>query len=130
MMIHDIFLTWIDQPALNFIAQSHSLKHPDESNFRKLEEMYGNIDGTSVRPADTKVRTRRVKVSPKDEQTRKDEFEMYSKYLSDPIQVSTMDEQQQIGDGWRLLRKTDTVEPHERDLGNGYKIRTSILLAI
>eukprot|EP00956_Cyclotella_meneghiniana_P017349 scaffold28190_cov70-Cyclotella_meneghiniana.AAC.3 len=116
--------------CMDYTEKPQNNMHPDESNFRKLEEMYGNIDGTSVRPADTKVRTRRVKVSPKDEQTRKDEFEMYSKYLSDPIQVSTMDEQQQIGDGWRLLRKTDTVEHHERDLGNGYKIRTSILLAI
>lgn len=91
--------------------------------------MYGNVDGTSVRPADSRVRTRRIKVSPKDEQTQKEEFEIYSKYLSDPIQVSTMDVHRRF-DRWRLLRKTDTVEHHERDLGNGYKIRTSILLAI
>ena len=91
--------------------------------------MYGNVDGTSVRPADSRVRTRRIKVSTKDEQTQKEEFEIYSKYLSDPIQVSTMDVHRRF-DRWRLLRKTDTVEHYERDLGNGYKIRTSILLAI
>jgi len=57
-----------------------------------------------------------------------DEFEMYAKFLSDPVQVG--DEVSKSPDGWRILRKSDTIEYQVRDLGNGYSIRTNILLAI
>jgi hypothetical protein len=32
-------------------------------------------------------------------------------------------------DGWRILRKTDTAEYYEKQLGDGNSIRTSVLLA-
>jgi hypothetical protein len=90
--------------------------------------MYGNVDGSSVKTGNAKVRSRRISSTQDEEQMLQDEFEIYSRYLSDPIPVSTIE--QPSADGWRLLRKTGTLEHHEKDLGNGYKIQTSILLAL
>lgn len=103
-------------------------KHPDESNYKTLEMLYGNVDGTSVRSSNRRARTRRTAATLEDERLLDDEFEFYSQFLSDPIHVSTNNEQLQSG-GWRLLRKTETIEHHVTDLGNGYSIQTSILLA-
>ena len=60
-----------------------------------------------------------------------DESDRYATYLVDPIEVLSNDDSQHPDSKgrWRLLRKTDTAESHERQLGNGYSIRTSILLA-
>ena len=103
-----------------------TLQHPDESNFKQLEELYGNIDGTSVRPSNDRLRSRRTSATPDEEQKLQEEFVIYSSFLSDPIQIPSNED---AIDGWRLLRKTDSIEHRERDLGNGYKIRTDILLA-
>ena len=89
--------------------------------------MYGNVDGTSVRPANERVRSRRAETTFNAEEMLEDEFEFYSTYLTEPI--GCWDESGAT-DGWRLLRKTDAMEHHERDLGNGYKIQKSILLAL
>jgi hypothetical protein len=102
-----------------------SFQHPDESNFEQLEILYGNVDGTSIRP-DTRLRFRRAESTSIDEQMLDDEFEMYSSFLLEPVGCW---EQMDATDGWRLLRKTDATEHHERDLGNGYKIQKHILLA-
>ena len=61
-----------------------------------------------------------------------DEFEKYASYLLDAVEVvSTIhSKSKEEGRGeFRLLRKTDTAEYHERRLGSGYSIRTSVLLA-
>lgn len=86
------------------------------------------MDGTSVRPSNRRVTERHTATTLDEDQLIEDEFEMYSKFLYDPIQVG--DEVSNSPDGWRVLRKSDAIEYHVRDLGNGYSIRTSILLAI
>ena len=63
------------------------------------------------------------------------DFEYYSRFLSDPVQTSSASEKQlrstdgRHENGYRLLRKTDKMEHYERNLGNGYTIKMSILLA-
>ena len=66
------------------------------------------------------------------------EFEKYAIHLMDPIETSSnwmVAEDGVAGTAAanargssRLLLKTKTSEHHERDLGNGYTIRTNILL--
>ena len=121
------FVLCVIHPFIEYISVYHwTLQHPDESNFKQLEEMYGNVDGTSVKPSKDKLRSRRTSTTPNEEQILQEKFELYSSFLSDPIQVSNSNDAK---DGWRLLRKTNTIEHHEKDLGNGYKIRADILLA-
>ena len=58
---------------------------------------------------------------------------LFAACLLDPIVTSsTMNEAGDDGQhnsGSRLLHRTDKTEHHVRQLGNGYSIRTSILLA-
>lgn len=73
------------------------------------------------------MRKRRAEETVDKEEMLDAEFEVYSAYLSEPI--GCWDEFDAT-DGWRLLRKTESMEHHEKDLGNGYKVQKSILLAI
>jgi hypothetical protein len=118
---------------------------PGEQNFLILEEMYGNVnDGDSSASleqmlSDSSQGGRRAVASD-------DEFESYAAYLSEPIAISSnvivpgadgessrlrrSDEGSAATGSWRLLSKTNRAEHHERILGNGYSIRTRILLAV
>ena len=106
---------------MDYTERPENNMHPDESNFETLEELYGNVKGT--------VRLHNLLQSGggrrmKEERLSDEEFEKYSASLLDPIDISS-----QFKEGWRLLLKSDTAEFHERRLGNGYTIRTSVLLA-
>lgn len=60
------------------------------------------------------------------------EFETYAAFLLDPIELSIPHHSSSInndGGRWRVLHESEHAVHHERDLGNGYKIRASILLA-
>ncbi|KAL7510376.1 hypothetical protein ACHAXN_008310 [Cyclotella atomus] len=111
--------------CMDYTERPQNNMHPDESNFEQLEILYGNVDGTSVRP-DARLRSRRTESTPEEEHLLEDNFELYSSFLSEPVGCW---EQMDAKDGWRLLRKSGATEQHERDLGNGYKIQKHILLA-
>jgi hypothetical protein len=123
---------------------------PDEYNFLILEGLYGDVNGGGDGGGDgygygdgggtseemmlsSSGGGRRRAVSSSAE-----EFETYAAHLLDPITVysSGADVVAAASGGgvvgavtWRLLGRTDTAEHHERILGNGYTLRTSILLA-
>ena len=129
--------------CMDYTERPENNMHPDTSNFETLEELYGNVNG-NLRMERNAGGGRRVE---KDEDKwmmmrEDDEFELYASYLLDPIELASsfqimsddedlhneMDSNGGVG-SWRLLHKTETVEHHERKLGNGYSIHTSILLA-
>mmetsp|Transcript_18216 Transcript_18216/g.32577 ORF Transcript_18216/g.32577 Transcript_18216/m.32577 type:complete len:635 (+) Transcript_18216:331-2235(+) len=114
--------------CMDYTERPQNNMHPDTSNFETLEELYGNLND-NVR---TEQRLRNGGdgrlLSTKEERLLEEEFEKYAAYLSEPIEVSSKRNAQSDGE-WRLLHQTDTAEYHERELGNGYSIRTSILLS-
>lgn len=113
--------------CMDYTNRPEKNMHPDASNYLSLQELYGNVNGNVV--------TERLEVpagrhmTEEDSGMMEDDFEMYAAYLLDPIEVSNKMEGGDSNGSWRLLRKTETAEYHERSLGNGYSIRTSILLA-
>ena len=124
---------------MDYTERPQNNMHPDKNNFETLEGMYGNVDGTSVRVAKSALPTdggkkRRIQARERrameDEESEK-EFQMYATHLTDPVRISTRGGRSRpgLGAGWRLLRKTETVELHEKDLGDGYYLLTSVLLA-
>jgi hypothetical protein len=118
--------------CMDYTERPQNNMHPDESNWSTLEQMYGNIDGNSLRVSKLQAsngRERRTAADLTDERILEEEFAKYASYLSDPVQVSHNSKHPTSHEGWRLLRSTDTAEYHERDLGNGYSIRTQVLLA-
>mmetsp|Transcript_13357 Transcript_13357/g.23451 ORF Transcript_13357/g.23451 Transcript_13357/m.23451 type:complete len:108 (+) Transcript_13357:2-325(+) len=106
--------------------------HPGSSNFKALKQLYGTVneDGRSLRVEKMEDPNGRH-VNEPEERLLHEEFDKYAAYLLDPIKVLSNDDSQHPDSKgeWRLLRKTDTAESHERQLGNGYSIRTSILLS-
>lgn len=128
------------------------------SNFDTLEGMCGvkglfchlaNLSGLTYGNVNENVRMERLRNLPRDrhlitEDKEEDrwmledkEFEMYAAYLLHPIESSyTMIEgggkshNDPGGGSWRLLCRTKSVEYHQRQLGNGYSICTSILLVL
>ncbi|KAL3768902.1 hypothetical protein ACHAW5_008817 [Stephanodiscus triporus] len=102
---------------------------PGEYNFLILEELYGNVNGNNNGSSSVSAEEMMSEV-PSGNGRRAaassvDEFETYAAYLLDPIVLSTNGE---VGESRRSLSKTKTAEHQERILGNGYSIRTSILL--
>jgi len=122
--------------CMDYTERPENNMHPDTLNFEALEQMYGNVN------ENVKVERLRNAATGGDRRTEDreegegrmlddEEFEMFAAYLLDHIVTSsTMNE---AGDhsssGSRLLHRTDKTEHHVRQLGNGYSIRTSILLA-
>eukprot|EP00804_Cyclotella_cryptica_P011380 CCRYP_016040-RA/>CCRYP_016040-RA protein AED:0.20 eAED:0.20 QI:569/1/1/1/1/1/4/251/533 len=113
--------------CMDYTERPQNNMHPDESNFKTLEQLYGNVDGTSVRPSNRRIAERQTAPTLADDRLTDDEFEIYSNFLSEPMQVG---DEVSNSDGYRVLRKSESIEYHVRDLGNGYSIRTSVLLAI
>lgn len=127
--------------CMDYTERPENNMHPDESNFMVLEELYGDVNQIHVSSGDTvavedvaveeKLRNedvRQLTLADADEQHL---FDEYAKILMhDPIEVS--DESGEFPDvknGWRLLRRTENAVYHQKDLPNGYSIRSSILLA-
>jgi len=123
--------------CMDYTERPQNNMHPDESNFNTLEELYGNVNNivkdNAKENVKDNVKVERMKapgnrlLSDEADQLIELEFEEYAAYLMDPIFVASEHTDTRIG--WRLLRKTESAELHERHLGNGYSIRTSILLA-
>jgi len=123
--------------CMDYTERPQNNMHPDESNFKTLEELYGNVNNivkdNAKENVKDNVKVERMKapgnrlLSDEADQLIELEFEEYAAYLMDPIFVASEHTDTRIG--WRLLRKTESAELHEKHLGNGYSIRTSILLA-
>ena len=124
--------------CMDYTERPENNMHPDTLNFEALEQMYGNVNENVKVERLGNVATggdRRIEDREEGERIMLDdeEFEMFAAYLLDPIVTSsTMNEDGNDGQhisGSRLLHGTDKMEHHVRQLGNGYSIRTSILLA-
>ena len=135
---------------MDYTERPENNMHPDTSNFETLQELYGNVNGNLRMERNAGGGGgRRAEVGEDGDDDEwmmreDDEFELYASYLLDPIELAssyqTMSDDNEdfehnemnsnggVG-SWRLLHKTETVEHHERKLGNGYSIHTSILLA-
>jgi hypothetical protein len=111
--------------------------HPDEYNFKILDELYGSAVGNGTVAESRSTR----RMTDEEERAMEGQFDAYAACLSDPIEVSSKmiqhsrdsqsrDSPSESSDCglWRLLDKTDTAEHHERILGNGYTIRTKLEL--
>lgn len=114
--------------CMDYTERPQNNMHPDESNFRTLEELYGNVNR-----GNTNLRVERSgakrNLDAEEERMVQDEFEKYAAYLLDPIEFSS-ESTDSTGKGeWRLLRKTDIADHYERRLDDGYSIRTSVLRA-
>ena len=118
--------------CMDYTERPENNMHPDTLNFEALEQMYGNVNdnvkverlGNVAGGGDRRTEDREEEVDGNEE------FELFAAYLLDPIVTSsTMNEVGNHSSGSRLLHRTDKTEHHVRQLGNGYSIRTSILLA-
>ncbi|KAL7531627.1 hypothetical protein ACHAXR_006010, partial [Thalassiosira sp. AJA248-18] len=129
--------------CMDYTERPQNNMHPDKSNFETLEKLYGNINGNG-NGNNNNLRVERSAVMDGDGGDRRrmgskeeeEEFEKYSAYLLEDPTVETVfssskspDDLKGEAGGWRLLRKTNSAELHERRLGNGYSILTSVLLA-
>ena len=133
--------------CMDYTERPQNNMSPDGSNFETLEELYGNVNGVNVRMERLSASSsggggRRMARSSREEEERLEmEFEEYAAYLLEPIETSFNinrnlvhgqgedEEDDSAQRNWRVLHRTDTHELHERNLGNGYTIRSSILLA-
>lgn len=115
--------------CMDYTERPQNNMHPDESNFRTLEELYGNVNRGNNNLRVERSGTRRILDAEEEERLVQDEFEKYAAYLLDPIEISSKSTDITGRGGWRLLRKTDIAEHYERRLGDGYSIHTSILRA-
>lgn len=116
--------------CMDYTERPQNNMHPDTMNFETLVELYGSVNA-NLRVQNLQVGDRRELNNEEEQRMLEEEFERYAAYLLDPIEVKSQTEgdANSLGGDWRLLRKTDTAELHERQLGNGYSIRTSVLLA-
>lgn len=125
--------------CMDYTERPENNMHPDTLNFEALELMYGNVNENvkverlrnAAAGGDRRTEDREEEVDGR--MLDDEEFELFAAYLQDPIVTSsTMNEAGDDGQhssGSRLLHRTDKTEHHIRQLGNGYSIRTSILLA-
>ncbi|EJK48812.1 hypothetical protein THAOC_32359 [Thalassiosira oceanica] len=97
---------------------------PDDSNFETLVDLYGPLGGESV---SQHVRTGVSESGGGRElvDINQEAFEKYALFLQEPANA---DERRQDG-GWRLLHESGGTGHYEMDLGEGYKLRSSFMLA-
>jgi hypothetical protein len=112
---------------MDYTERPQNNMHPDDTNYQALADLYGVVYVSTSAEMDV----------PENRLLTEEEFEKYASHLLDPIETSSKWKVAEDSNGTkenarrssRLLLKTETTEHHERDLGNGYSIRTSILLA-
>lgn len=120
--------------CMDYTETPENNMHPDESNFMVLKELYGNVNQSHISSGDTVAVEEKLKNNGERQLTLADEQHLFDEYakilMHDPIEVS--DESGGFPDvkkGWRLLLRTENAVYHQKDLPNGYSIRSSILLA-
>ncbi|KAL9179573.1 hypothetical protein ACHAXT_008863 [Thalassiosira profunda] len=109
--------------CMDYTERPQNNMSPDKSNFESLVELYGRVDG-GVWTESTNVRVERSGYGG-GRQLTGEEFERYAGFLLERVEVSSIVENK----GWRLLKRTEFAEVHERRLGNGYSMRATVLLA-
>jgi len=107
--------------------------YPDVYNYLILEELYGRVEG-ELQEGDALTAEHFDEVPSEGGQDNRerslvDEFETYASYLLDPIEVSLPLARHHSRYQWRMLHESEHAIHHERVLGNGYTVRTRILLA-
>ena len=119
--------------CMDYTERPENNMHPDESNFKVLEELYGAVNQSGISSGKTVAVEEKLENNGNRQLTLADEelFDKYAEYLlNDPIAVT--DESGEFPDvrnGWRLLRRTENAVYHQKDLPDGYSIRSAILLA-
>jgi hypothetical protein len=121
--------------CMDYTERPENNMHPDESNFKVLEELYGSVSPSVSSSGKTvTVEEKLENNGTRQLKTHLSEEELFDKYaehlLSDPMEV--IDESGAFPDyrnGWRLLRRTGSAVYHEKELPDGYAIRSAILLA-
>ena len=96
-------------------------KHPDETNYEYLLDLYGAIGlRRNLRhPSMTTSTKTRTSVPEHIRQAMKHEVQKLERRLDNDGHH----------DGWSLLHRTLHGEAHEKDLGEGYKVRVHMLLS-
>ena len=119
---------------MDYTEKPENNMHPDESNFLVLEELYGNVNQSDFITGETVAVEEKLENNGNRQLSLANEQQLFDEYakilMHDPIEVS--DESGEFPDvknGWRLLRRTEHAVYHQKDLPNGYSIRSSILLA-
>lgn len=120
--------------CMDYTEKPENNMHPDESNFLVLEELYGNVNQSDFITGETVAVEEKLENNGNRQLSLANEQQLFDEYakilMHDPIEVS--DESGEFPDvknGWRLLRRTEHAVYHQKDLPNGYSIRSSILLA-
>eukprot|EP00986_Skeletonema_menzelii_P003131 scaffold925_cov150-Skeletonema_menzelii.AAC.4 len=115
-------MDYTERPEINM--------RPDQSNFMVLAELYGTVNESDISTGKTVAVEEKLENNDGNRQLSLDEqqfFDKYATFLSyDPIDISEFHDAM---DGWRLLRRTDNAVYHQKDLPDGYSIRSAILLA-
>lgn len=117
--------------CMDYTSRTHKERNqkPDSSNFAFLEQMYGNVDGTSqYSPTSVVNGTSRLHCSSADLFGRKlvdldlnldEEFTRYLKFIPNPALYP------QAHLGWRLLSRTKSRDVYEFEVENDVKIVTT-----
>ena len=94
-------------------------KHPDDTNYEFLVDLYGPSGGRNLRQVQSHVR-----LTSRDIPT--------SIRMKMSVAVSKLEKQANAPnpeDGWRLLHRTERGLEQELDLGEGFSVRVHMLLA-
>lgn len=109
--------------CMDYTERPENNMHPDESTYKALVELYGSVDGSASSTSVTAEKQLKIpgnrKLTLADEQ-----FDKLAKYLLNPVEASA-----ESGAGWRVLLRTENAVYHQKDLHDGYSIRSTILLA-
>lgn len=115
--------------CMDYTERPERNMHPDESNFETLVDMYGPLGGVSVaqqlpsKSGDDRVLAVNVDAD------RVEDFEKYALFLQEPIVADSNVDGLRHDGRWRLLRDSGGTEHYERDLGEGYKMLATFMLA-
>lgn len=115
--------------CMDYTERPEKNMQPDESNFESLVDLYGPLGGVTVsQQLPSKSGDDRELVD-NDDAERVEAFEKYALFLQEPIVADSNVNDIRHDGRWRLLHETGGTEHYERDLGEGYKMHASIMLA-
>ena len=103
--------------------------HPGWVNKQALKRLYGTVTGRMLRYGQVEEELSNDQDIMSDDMERllNEEYEAFDK--RDMHHHTFFESRPASKDGWRILRKTDTEEYYDKQLGNGDSIRTTVLLA-
>ena len=92
-------------------------KHPDETNYSYLKDLYGVVGGRRLRRRQSESKPRETTPA-----------HILSK-MSEAVQKLEKEPHNAKKHGWRLLHWREHGFEHEMELGDGYKVRVHMLSA-